>query len=75
MLNNQTYHMKRMCTLSHDWIHVSVMPTGLLIWAHTDRTVVSWKLAFRTGTIELDTTDATIIIFWHVPTPGGDSVV
>lgn len=42
---------------------------------HTDGTIISWKLAFRTGTIELNTTDTTIIVLGHVPTPGGDSVV
>jgi len=67
--------MERMCALSHDWKQVNTVQLVLPRWVHTDRTVVSWELAFRTGAIKLYATDTAIIVFGHVPPPGGDSMI
>lgn len=40
----------------------------------TQRAVISREFACWTGTVKLDTTDATHIILRHIPVPGGDGI-
>lgn len=41
------------------------------IGERTERAVIPGIFARRTGSIELDATDATDVVFGHVPAPGG----
>jgi hypothetical protein len=50
--------------------HVKRMST----FAHQQSTVITGEFARGTSAIELDATDATDLIFRHVPAPGGDRV-
>lgn len=62
--------MKRVPAFSHHYVEL-ISRSWLRRGAPTQRAVIAGKLAGRTGAVELDSTDATDFIFWHVPCPRG----